>query len=35
VKNLYKKNYKQLKKEIKKTTENGKISHVHGLVKSA
>jgi hypothetical protein len=32
VKDLYKKNYKPLKKQLKKTTEDGKISHAHGLV---
>jgi hypothetical protein len=32
---LYKENYKSLKKEIKKTTEGGKISCAHGLVESA
>jgi hypothetical protein len=31
---LYKENYKPLKKEIEKTTEGGKISHAHGLVES-
>jgi hypothetical protein len=29
---LYKENYKPLKKRSRKTTEDGKISHVHGLV---
>jgi hypothetical protein len=27
-------NYKLLKKKLKKTTEDGMISHAHGLVKS-
>ena len=31
VKNLYDKNFKSLKKEIKKISEDGKISHAHGL----
>jgi hypothetical protein len=31
---LYKENYKPLKKEIRKTTEDGEISHAHGLVES-
>jgi hypothetical protein len=31
---LYKENYKLLKKDIKEDTENGKISHAHGLVES-
>jgi hypothetical protein len=30
VKDLYKENYEPLKKEIKKTTEDGKIPHAHG-----
>jgi hypothetical protein len=34
VNDLYKENYKTLKKETRKTTEGGKISHVHGLVES-
>jgi hypothetical protein len=34
VNNLYKDNYKPLKKEIKETTEGGKISHAHGLEES-
>jgi hypothetical protein len=34
VNDLYKKNYKPLKKRLKKTTENGKIFHAHGLVES-
>jgi hypothetical protein len=33
INNLYK-NYKPLKKEIKETTEGGKISHAHKLVES-
>jgi hypothetical protein len=32
VKDLYNKNIKILKKEIKKTSENGKICHVHGAM---
>jgi hypothetical protein len=32
VNNLYKENYKLLKKEIDKTIESGEISHAHGLV---
>jgi hypothetical protein len=32
VHDFYKENYKPVKKEIKKTTEGGKISHAHGLV---
>jgi hypothetical protein len=31
VKDLYHRNFKSLKKEIKKTSEDGQISHVHGL----
>jgi hypothetical protein len=31
VKDLYKENYKPLKKEIEKATEDGKIFHVHRL----
>jgi hypothetical protein len=34
VKNLYNENHKLLKKEIKETTEGGKISRAHGLVES-
>jgi hypothetical protein len=34
VNDLYKKNYKLLKKEMRKTIENGEISHVHGLAES-
>jgi hypothetical protein len=34
VNDLYKENYKLLKKEIEKTIENGEISHAHGLVES-
>jgi hypothetical protein len=34
VNDFYKENYKPLKKEIKETTENGKISRAHGLVES-
>jgi hypothetical protein len=30
VTNLYDKNFKSLKKEVKKTSEDGKISHAHG-----
>jgi hypothetical protein len=32
VKDLYDKNFKSLKKELKKISEDGKISHAHGLV---
>ena len=32
VKDLYDKNFKSLKKEIKKISEDGNISHAHGLV---
>jgi hypothetical protein len=31
VKDLYDKNFKSLKKKLKKITEDGKISHAHGL----
>ena len=31
VKDLYDKNFKSLKKEIKKISEDGKISHANGL----
>ena len=34
VKGLYDKNFKSLKKEIKKISEDGKISHAHGLAGS-
>ena len=34
VKDLYDKNFKSLKKEIKKISEDGKISHAHGLAGS-
>jgi hypothetical protein len=34
VNDLYKENYKPLKKEIRKPTEGGKISCAHGLVES-
>jgi hypothetical protein len=34
VNDLYKENYKPLKKEIEETTEGGEISHTHGLVGS-
>jgi hypothetical protein len=34
VKGLYDKNFKTLKKEIKKISEDGKISHAHGLAGS-
>jgi hypothetical protein len=34
VKYLYDKNFKSLKKEIKEKSEDGKISHVHGLAGS-
>ena len=34
VKDLYDKNFKSLKKENKKITEDGKISHAHGLAGS-
>jgi hypothetical protein len=33
VKDLYDKNFKSLKKESKKISENGKISHAHGLAR--
>ena len=32
VKDLYNKNFKSLKKVLKKTSEDGKISHAQGLV---
>jgi hypothetical protein len=32
VNDFYKENYKPLKKSLKKTTEDGKISNAHGLV---
>ena len=32
VKDLYGKNYKSLQKEWKKTSEDGKTSHAHGLI---
>jgi len=31
VKDLYDENFKSLKKEMKKISEDGKISHAHGL----
>jgi hypothetical protein len=31
VKDLYDNNFKSLKKELKKISENGEISHAHGL----
>jgi hypothetical protein len=34
VNELYKESYKLLKKESKKVTEDGKISHAHGSVES-
>jgi hypothetical protein len=34
VNDLYKENYKLLKKEIKEDYRNGKISRAHGSVKS-
>ena len=34
VKDLYDKNFNSLKKEIKKISENEKISHAHGLAGS-
>jgi hypothetical protein len=34
VNDLYKENYKPLKKRLKKTTDGGKISHAHGLAES-
>ena len=34
VKDLYDKNFKSLKKEIKEISEDGKISHAHGLARS-
>jgi hypothetical protein len=30
MKSLYNKNYKSWKKEVKKTLEDGRISHAHG-----
>jgi hypothetical protein len=30
-KDLYNENYKSLKKEFRETSEDGKISHAHGL----
>jgi hypothetical protein len=35
VKDLYRKKYKPLKKEIEEDSKSGKISHAHGLVESA
>jgi hypothetical protein len=34
VNDFYKENYKHWRKKLKKTTEGGKISYVHGLVES-
>jgi hypothetical protein len=34
VNDLYKEKYNPLKKRLRKTTEDGKISHAHGLVES-
>jgi hypothetical protein len=34
VNDLYKENYKPLKKELEEDTEGGKIAHAHGLVES-
>jgi hypothetical protein len=34
VKDLYDKNFKSPKKEIKEISEDGKISHAHGLAGS-
>jgi hypothetical protein len=34
VNDLYKENYKLLKKEIEEDYKNGEISHAHGLVES-
>jgi hypothetical protein len=34
INDLFKENYKPLRKEIKEEREDGKISHVHGLVES-
>jgi hypothetical protein len=34
VNDLKKKNYKLLKKKLRKTIESGEISHAHGLVES-
>jgi hypothetical protein len=34
VNDLYKENYKLLKKEIEEDLESGEISHAHGLVES-
>jgi hypothetical protein len=35
VNDLYKENYKPLKKDIKETTEDRKVSHAHGLAESS
>jgi hypothetical protein len=34
VNDLFKENYKPLKKEQRKTAEDGKLPHAHGLVES-
>jgi hypothetical protein len=34
VNDLYKENYKLLRKRLRKTIESGEISHAHGLVES-
>jgi hypothetical protein len=34
VNDLYKENYKLMKKRLRKTIESGEISHAHGLVES-
>jgi hypothetical protein len=34
VNELYKENYKSLKKRLRKTIGGGEISHAHGLVES-
>jgi hypothetical protein len=34
VNDLYKENYKALKKEMEEDYKSGKISHAHGLVES-
>jgi hypothetical protein len=34
VNDLFKENHKPLKKEMKKTTKDGNVSHAHGLLES-
>jgi hypothetical protein len=34
INDLFKENYKSWKKGLRKTTEDGKISHAHGLAES-